>query len=228
MGNRRISPDVKVAAIRLQQERLLDLEDILRCLDLSRSTFFRALKLWRDTGDVVGLRSIHRGRPRNLNREDHEYLLDIIKAQPERFLDELQSLLMHNRFISVHFTTIFRELVRAGVTNKKLKRIAKERSEYARGDFISRISQYDPRSIGFIDETSKDERTICRRHGCFRISAGTVVEGSMNRDMFLDFLENGVVSLSYNPSLISELISVCKAFSVYAASRPRSQCSCAR
>jgi 23S rRNA maturation-related 3'-5' exoribonuclease YhaM len=34
-----------------------------------------------------------------------------------------------NRFISVHFTTIFRELERIGLNYKKLKRIAKERNE---------------------------------------------------------------------------------------------------
>ncbi|EIW77245.1 hypothetical protein CONPUDRAFT_22575, partial [Coniophora puteana RWD-64-598 SS2] len=77
-----------------------------------------------------------------------------------------------------------------------------------------------------IDKISKDEQTIFRQYGWSEagtraesgqvfvrgrrftvtalltlegISAGTVVEGSMNCNMFLDFLENGVVSLSYNP-----------------------------
>jgi hypothetical protein len=71
-------------------------------------------------------------------------------------------LLATNRFISVHFTTIFRALERAGVSGKKLKKIAKKRNETLRAHFIARMAQYEPEELGFLDETSKDERTIAR------------------------------------------------------------------
>ncbi|KIJ21613.1 hypothetical protein PAXINDRAFT_65189, partial [Paxillus involutus ATCC 200175] len=83
------------------------------------------------------------------------------------------------------------------------------------------MAQYDPQQLGFVDETSKDERTICRRYGRSQkghraskkqvfvrgrrtstealltldgIVAATVVEGSMTQALYLDWLETSVVS----------------------------------
>ena len=64
---RLISPDVKLAAVRIYENGLMDLDDILDCLDMSESTFFRALRLHRATGNVEHPKSTMRGRPRRLN-----------------------------------------------------------------------------------------------------------------------------------------------------------------
>jgi hypothetical protein len=90
-----------------------------------------------------------------------------------------------------------------------------------RADFICRMAQNLPEELGFLDEVSKDERSIGRRYGrsqkgqrvrkrqpfvCGRrtstealltldgIAAGTAVEGSMTKAGFLHFLEFTVVS----------------------------------
>ena len=216
MGNRKISRDVKIAAIKLHERDLLSLNDILDCCGFSESTFYRILKLWRETGDVVHPSRGLQGRLRTLDHDDVQYLLCLIQENPDYFLDELLHLLKTNRFISVHYTTIYLELKRQGVSLKKLKRVAKERSEELRADFIGRMAQYSPDELGFIDETSKDEKTICRRYGRSRkgtlaakrqvfirgrrttitgllsmdgLVAGTVVEGSMTKAMFMEFLE---------------------------------------
>ena len=87
-------------------------------------------------------------------------------------------------------------------------------------DFIRRMAQYSPKEIGFIDKTSKDERTTRRQYGRSRkgtraakrqafirgrrttitgvllmdgIVAGTVVEGLMTKATFMEFLEFVVV-----------------------------------
>lgn len=86
------------------------------------------------------------------------------------------------------------------------------------------MGQYNAEEIGFLDEFSKDERTLHRRRswakkgkravmqGAFvrgrRVSgegllsldgivASTVVEGSMTRDKFIYFLEHSVVSFNF-------------------------------
>ena len=222
MGYRTISQDLKLAAIRLYENDILDLEDILHSLDFSRRTFYRIWRLWRDTGDVVKPRMVGvRRRMRNLDFTDLQYLLQLVRDNPDYFLDELLHLLKTNRFILVHYTTIHRELERAGMSVKKLKRIAQERNEVRRADFIERVTQYTPEQLGFLDEVSKDERTPSRRSGRSKkgrraekkqpfvrgcrtstealltldgIVAGTVVEGSMTKVMFLDYLEHNVVS----------------------------------
>ncbi|KAF8835807.1 hypothetical protein BDN67DRAFT_912337 [Paxillus ammoniavirescens] len=206
MVNCRISRDVKLAAIRLHERGLLCLQDILECCDFSERTFYRIVKLWCETGDVISqTQSTLRGRPRLLDHDDLDYLLSLVRSNPDYFLDKLISLVKTNRFISLHFTTIFRELERAGMSLKKLRHIAKERNEDLRAEFITRMSKYDPEQLGFVDETSKDERTVCRHYGRSQkghqalltldgIIAATVVEGSMTQALFLDWLENSVVS----------------------------------
>jgi hypothetical protein len=85
------------------------------------------------------------------------------------------------------------------------------------------MARYLPEELAFIDETSKDERTVGRRYGRSRrgsravkkvpfvrgrrtsteavlsldgIVASSVLEGSMTKEKFLEFLEFTVVSTS--------------------------------
>ena len=62
-------------------------------------------------------------------------------------------------------STVYRELERLNVSQKKLKKIALERNEERRADFIARMAQYGPEELGFLDEMSKDARSIGRRYG---------------------------------------------------------------
>jgi len=103
MPNRRISRDLKLASIRRYERGLVRLQDILECCEFSERTFYRILKLWRETGDVVNHSQGVRGRPRLLDREDIDYIIRLVRANPGYFLDELLSLVKNNRFISVHY-----------------------------------------------------------------------------------------------------------------------------
>jgi transposase len=165
MPYRRIERGIKEAAVMIHERGLLPLEDILDVLVLSRRTFYRIWRLYRETGSVVMAANPAQGRPRILLYDDLDYILRLVNHRPDWFLDELLSLLETNRFISVHFTTIFRALERSSVSRKKLKRIAKERNELLRADFVAHMAQYEPDELGFLDETSKDERTAIRRYG---------------------------------------------------------------
>jgi len=220
---RKITRDVKIAAIKLFERYWLDLDAILDICNFSQSTWYRTLKLWQETGDVVKAGNpIHRSRV--LNYDDIQYLKRLIHVNPDFFLDELPTLLQHNRFISIHYTTVHRELIRAGISRKKLQKIASERDENCRAEFIARISQYAPEELGFLDELSKDERTLARRFGRAKkgkrarkrgpfvrgrrtsteamltingIEAAMVVEGSMTTALFLEFLEYHIVRTIY-------------------------------
>jgi transposase len=142
MVYRSISRDVKIAAIRLFERGLIPLHDILFCCNMSERTFYRILILWRGTGDVVTneATSLILGRPRRLEHDDVRYLLQLVKANPDFFLDELLDLLKTNRFISIHYTTIHKELVRAGVSRKRLQQVTREHNENLCAAFISRMA----------------------------------------------------------------------------------------
>jgi hypothetical protein len=174
---RKISKDVKVAAMRMYDADLLPLGTILDFLDMSRRTFFRVRTLWIETGDVVRQTDGIKGQPRLLHFTDIDYLKRLIRHCPDRFLDELQYLLQTNRFIAVHFTTIHRELVRAGISTKKIKKIASECNENLRADYIARMAQYEPEQLGFLDEVSKDERSSACTRGRSRKGSRAVQKG---------------------------------------------------
>ena len=104
---------------------------------------------------------------------------------------------------------------------KKLKQITQERNKECRAAFIEKVAQYTLEQLGFLDEVSKDERTPSHHSGRSKkgiwaekkqpfiqghctstevlltldsIIAGTVVEGSMTKLMFLDYLEHNILS----------------------------------
>ena len=150
MPNRRIERGVKLAGIKLYEHGVLSLSTILDVLGYSRRTFFRTLKLWRETGDVVAAPSLIHGCLHLLNYDDVSYLLLLIEQNADYFLDELLDLLESNRFISVHYKTIHRALERAGVSHKKLRRIAIKRNELQKADYVHQMSQYPPKYSGFL------------------------------------------------------------------------------
>ena len=78
MGNRRISPDLKLAAICLYERRLLPLRQILECVGFSQRTFFRILSLFNKTGEVAKPCSLALSCPRVFNHEDLNYLLQLV------------------------------------------------------------------------------------------------------------------------------------------------------
>ena len=148
MGFHKISRDLKLAAMHMHDQEILPVGAIIDCLQISRRTFYRILDLWVTTGDVVYHTNGVRGRPRILHFDDVDYLRRIIRHRPDWFLDKLLDLLETNRFISTHFTTIHRELERAGVSTKKLKKIALERNENLRADYMCHMARYSPEQLG--------------------------------------------------------------------------------
>ncbi|KAH7908408.1 hypothetical protein BJ138DRAFT_1012873, partial [Hygrophoropsis aurantiaca] len=115
------SRDVKIAAIKLFEHDLFHLSDILECCGFSERTWYRILKLWHETGDVVKPEESITGRIRLLDRDDIDHLIQLVRDNPDYFLNELLDLLQTNRFISVHYGTNYRELERAGMSYTKLK-----------------------------------------------------------------------------------------------------------
>ena len=132
-------------------------------------------------------------------------------------------------FPDVHYVTVYRTLLRAGVSLKKLKKIASERNEDRRNAFINHIAMYEPEELGFLDETSKNEKTAARTRGRARkgrravmrqrfvcgqrlsatglltidgIVVSKVVEESMTRDLYLNFLEHEVVCASFTSFIL--------------------------
>ncbi|KAF5336755.1 hypothetical protein D9758_016379 [Tetrapyrgos nigripes] len=165
VAHERISDDLKLAAICLYENGLLDLDDVLACVGFSRRTFFCALCLWQHEGIVSKHKSYHVGHPCTLNMEDHQYLLMLVNHNPEWFLDELHDLMDENQHIAVHFTTIHRKLKHAGISVKDLQIIAQEWNPDCQADYCSTVARFQPKQLIFLGEMSKDKQTMQRRKG---------------------------------------------------------------
>ena len=179
--------------MRLYEDDILSKPAILDYLNISSRTFDHVLALWNATGEVVRETNGVRGCPHILHFSDVEYLKHLIRHHPDWFLDELQYLLQTNRFISAHFTTVHWELVRAGISEKKIKKVASERNEDLQADFIAWMGQYLPEQLGFLDEVSKDECTAFRTHGHSRKGTRAVMKGVFVRGQ--RFSAEGLLSI---------------------------------
>lgn len=221
MGNRRISNDLKDAALRMVNKGYATTE-ILSITQFSKSTFYRTQCRKRATGSVAKIQAIGRGRPRAFSQHDINFLIGLARHNPTLFLDEYQMRLRDGRFLLASLSTIHRSFERAGINVKHIKKTAAEHDPLRHADFVRCVSQYSPASLLCLDEVSKDDRTYSHRWGCaargaraeqhqpfvrkcrFSMVAGLaldegivaarVVEGSFNRKSFIDFLCNDVVS----------------------------------
>ncbi|GBB93508.1 hypothetical protein RclHR1_21840002 [Rhizophagus clarus] len=159
---------------------------------------------------------------RNYSRKTDSYLDELVKEIENRI----------NKTIST--STLSRYLDYCGITRKKLTKLAREKNELLRSAFISKIgSQYRPDQLIFIDESSKDERTLNRSYGYSNRGcklqhnviflrekrytilsallldgyiAVDIIEGNCNKERFKDFILSKIPQIYPFPGPNSVLI----------------------
>ena len=157
MVYRKISDDLKEAALRLYARGRDNVHQIAAITGFSIRTFYRARRQKHQTGSVAKQAAIGRGRPRTLLRRDCDYLLRLARYKPTLFLDEYSQRLEQYRALSVSLATIHRSLERAGLNVKHVKKIEAERDHLLRAEFIRCIGQYHAKYLVSIDEVLKDD-----------------------------------------------------------------------
>ena len=154
---------------------------------------------------------------------DEDYIRTLIEATPSIYLDEIQDKLFFEHGVYVSLAMISRTLARMQISKKSLSRRAAERNERLRTLWEMEIAELDdPDYFVFIDESAVDNRTVQRstgwsatggrsasrctflrgkRHSILPalssdgIIALNIFEGSVNKERFLQFLREEVVSL---------------------------------
>ncbi|KAG1854287.1 hypothetical protein F4604DRAFT_1932895 [Suillus subluteus] len=86
MGNRRISDDLKDAALRMANKGYATTE-ILSITQISTSTIYRTQCRKRATGSVAKIQAIGRGRPRAFTQHDIQFVIRLACHNPTLFLD---------------------------------------------------------------------------------------------------------------------------------------------
>ena len=117
--------------------------------------------------------------------------------------------------------TISRWLKKEDIRKKRIRFLAAERNQFLRDDWIRRLAQWKHYQMIFIDESAANERTKDRKHGWAPIDvrptehrphkrserrsilpaytsrggyiAYEIFQGSITKDLFLEFLRNKVM-----------------------------------
>ena len=167
MGNRRISPDLKECALCLW-ELGWDLKLILDSLCISRASMFRWRNLFDEFQTVTRPRSGLVGRHRILIRAIVTAIKEVYNNEADAYLDELVWWLAIHHDIAISRSALHKNLQEAGLTRKLLHKIARERDEEARCEFIEVIHDHSTgqgKEFVFVDEMSKNDHDTSRRYG---------------------------------------------------------------
>lgn len=191
-------------------------EDVAINLNVDKSTVWRVVKQFRETGQV-DKKVYPRDRAfRKLTPPIELTILHLVLSRPGIYLHEIQTELLQLMGADVSASSLCRFLSHIGYTRQKLKYAALQRDKQLRSQFVSDVSLYDPNMLIFLDESGSDRRDCLRKYGysprgkpptchkllvrgehisliAFMSTAGIldfrVVHGSVNGEVFYDFTE---------------------------------------
>lgn len=197
------------------------LSEIARTFCLCERSVRRYVDLFYRTGDVLPQVSSH-GPKKLLGEYEQVVLLQLILSNPGIYLIELQTELSKKFGVLVSVPTICRTLRFMGCTRQSMHHVAIQRSDELRARFMAEISAFDPSMLIWLDETGCDRRHTIRKYGYSmrglplcdhrllvrgtRYTAIPIVsmngihdvylhQGTMNGDLFADFLRNHLLPL---------------------------------
>jgi len=232
MAPRTISPDLKRAAVRMS--RVFPVPIVATLLDISSDTVHRSIQNFNNNGDVVPLPTgAKKGRKRILDEEDEMYVEAVVEQGTDNYLDEFHCHVTNVLEKDISLTTLWRTMQRLNITNKQLTRPALERSMGQRMEYLEEISQYTADQLVFTDESYCDKRNTARLTGWSKRGTKAVVpapfkrgrrysilpalsldgildivviEGAVNTNVFMEFINGLLMEMQPYPSKNSVLV----------------------
>ena len=135
MVYRKISKDLKECALRLW-EAGWSRSDICDALWISTASLYRWQENFNQFGTVSRFPSGLQGRPRIIALVAMTAIKEIYSEHSDTYLDELQWYLAVHHDIAISLSALQENLVKAGLTRKILHKIASERNEELRAQFL--------------------------------------------------------------------------------------------
>ena len=190
---------------------------------MDTSTVYRIIQRFDSSGDA-SKKAHPQGHNHHLKRltEIDEFLiLELVVEKPGISLKEIQAELSQTTGTEISVSSICCFLHKNRFTRRKLTRVAGQRSDFLRSQYMIDISIFPPEMLVFIDESGFDRRDAMRRYGyslrghpCSAISHLTrgqhlsviaamctdgvigcqIFEGGVNAARFRTFLEMDVSS----------------------------------
>ncbi|KAF5317773.1 hypothetical protein D9619_012509 [Psilocybe cf. subviscida] len=186
-------------------------------------TVFNILALHREHDTVANPFARQPGRKRVLDTGDLIYLTSLIDARPKIYLDELQEQLLQARNVDISIATISRSLRNWEITNKTASSSAIERNEELCATWQAEYGDIPAEYCVWLDEASVDNKTYHRKNAWSKMGSAAVcratficgtrysvlpaltsegimalniLEGAINKERFIQFVNEQVVRLS--------------------------------
>ena len=222
MGNRKISADLKESALRLW-ELGYELDFISESLCISQASMYRWRNIFAEFSSVNRPPSGLLGRPKIIIRAVLTAIREVYHNEADVYLDELIWWLGIHHDIAISRSALHKNLQDASLTRKLLHKIARERDQEMRAEYMDVIRDCTGGrgvELVFIDEFSKNDHDTAWRYGrapsgqradfinnfvrgdrystvaAISISGYDVVHsvlGSFDSDQFCDFIVEQVV-----------------------------------
>jgi transposase len=141
--------------------------EVAENLSVDSSTVQRVVQRFETTGMVspAPYSTQHAESHQKLTPIDELLIIHLVLDRPSIYLRELQQELHETTGTEVSLSAICKFLHKNGFTRRRLTKVALQRSEKERQQYVSDLSVYKPEMFVFLDETGSDRRDAMRRFG---------------------------------------------------------------
>lgn len=164
MVNRHIDPQIREQAVQAILEGLPS-EFVAHLLAVSEKSIERWVEKFELYGDAN--QPVFRpGRPRIIPPELLAELTNRVAELPDDYLDEMKDWLAIYHNIEISRSALSANLLELDLSWKRMRRIARNRDDQERAEWFHQfLREFHPLHLVFLDETSKDGRTLIRKYG---------------------------------------------------------------
>jgi len=142
-------------------------EDICELFNISARSIARWRQNVRIHESVIPPPNAMQCRPHILNSNMTHDLYTLLEEAPEMYLSEIQDWIALSHEVHISKAMLHLNIHDAGITFKLLHRAAAECDEDLRQEWMQNINaNFVASQMVFVDETSKDDRTIYQHYGC--------------------------------------------------------------
>ena len=143
----------------------LPFEKIAHNLNVAVSTAHRTYRLFEESGSVDPLSLGTRLDCRSLDPHSELYVIGVIMENPSLYLGELCSVIMNAFGIEISASTVCRTLKKYGITRKKIRQMAVQRSNELRGAVMAQCFLLKRDMLVWVDETGSNSCGHVRKYG---------------------------------------------------------------
>jgi transposase len=178
--------------------------DIARHLNVDKSTVYRVVSLFEETGTVCTIQGYREKPQKKLSTRDEIAILTAVVEDPSMYLHELKHCLLQSTGTDISTASICKLLHKSGFSHKKLAFRAQQRREELRVKFMTEMTAYEPEMLVFVDETGSDKRSSLRKYGYALMGKRAVAEKVLVRGK-----RHSVISAMGIDGVLDTLITEC-------------------